>query len=115
MPIERREIRLAEDELMRAIISYGRQTPGVLPPGPVLRVALQHVPDAAPCVTATVLLAADREEPPVDVRLQASNVLEMLVRYCQEEGIPIPRGGQKSTSVIGGMLTLVIDSPRRET
>ncbi len=115
MPHERREIRLFEDELLQAIEVYGRQTPGVLPTGPLLGVSVAGKAPEPPVVTVTVRCAADPSGSPVEIVLNDESVFEVLVRFCLEEGIPIPRGGKKTTSVIDGLLALVInygDSPK---
>jgi len=109
MPFERREIRLTNDELLQAIEVYGRQTPGVLPTGPLLGVVVANSALEMPVVTVTVRCAADMTGPPVDIVLNHESVFEVLVRFCLEEGIPIPRGGRKTTSVLDGLLALVIN------
>ncbi len=108
MPLERREICLTNDELLEAIEFYGRQTPGVLPAGALLEVVVANHAPERPSVTATIRCTYDPVGPPVEVILNDQSVLELLLRFCVEEGIPIPRGGDKKTSVIDGLLTLVI-------
>lgn len=109
MPIERREICLTDEELMRAVQAYGRQTPGLLPIGPMLSVRVVVKAPNIPVVTVSIRLAGDSAEPPVDVCLGDESIFELLVRFCLDEGVPMPRGGKKVAQVIDGMLAMVID------
>jgi hypothetical protein len=112
MPIERREVRLDNTELMQAVASYALQTPGVLPNGNLVRVQVVHAAPGAPSVTAAVCPSAEPQASPIEVRLSHDSVLELLVRFCKEEGIPVPRSGAKAVTVIAGLLTLVIDQSK---
>jgi hypothetical protein len=112
MPIERREVRLDNTELMQAVASYAHQTPGVLPTGSLVGVQVRNHDPGAPSVTAAVRLAAEPQALPIEVRLSHDSVLELMVRFCKEEGIPVPRAGAKAVTVIAGLLTLVIDQSK---
>ncbi len=112
MPIERREIRLTEQELIHAIQAYGRQTPGVLPIGVLLGTDVADRTPDPPRVTVAVRLAADPDQPPVDVRISDQSLFELLIRFCMEEGIPLPRAGTKTAWVMDGLVTLVIENRR---
>jgi hypothetical protein len=109
MPIERRDIRFTPDELVRAISSYARQTPGVLPHGRLNSVAVAQAQDTAPVVTATVIPPAKTQSTPIEVQLSQDSILEMMIRFCKEESIPVPRNGRKAARVTEGLLTLIID------
>jgi hypothetical protein len=108
MPVERREIRLSNDEVMAAVSAYARLTPGILPSGKLQNV-LVAVSAARPCVTASVALVGDPSGPLVAVSISYESIVELVIRFCQEEGIPMPRGGSKHASIMDGLLTLVID------
>jgi hypothetical protein len=109
MPIERREIRLTDAELIQAMAAYARLTPGVLPDGQLLGMSASRSPAGAPIVTASVLLTAEPNGPPIEVRLAYESLFELLIRFCREEGIPMPRSGNKAAHVVGNSLYLVID------
>jgi hypothetical protein len=109
MPIERREIRLTGDELIQATSGYARFTPGVLPDGQILSVTVALTPQGQPVVTATVLLTETPDRPPIEVLLAYESLCELLIRFCRDEGIPMPRKSNKTAQVVGASLTLVID------
>jgi hypothetical protein len=109
MPIERREISLHTHELMQAVASYARQTPGALPVGEILGVCPSQASSGRPSVVVSVMLSAEPDGPPIDVRLTYESVFELLIRFCREEGIPMPRSGKKEARVVGALLTLLIE------
>ncbi len=109
MPIERREISLHTHELMQAVASYARLTPGVLPSGRILAVCPTMACANGPTVLVSVMLAAEPDGPPIDVRLTYESVFELLIRFCRDEGIPMPRSGSKSARVVDKNLALVIE------
>jgi hypothetical protein len=104
VPIERRYISLLEDELRQAVEAFRRVTPDVLPAG-ALRAVRVEGGGARPALTASVQVA----EHVVDIRLRDTSVLGLLVRFCLENNVPIPKRGNKVVTVVDGLLTLVID------
>jgi len=104
VPIERRTISLLEDELRQAVEAFRRVTPDVLPAGALRAVRIEGG-DAAPVLTASVQ-AGERV---LDVRLRDTSVLALLIRFCLENNVPIPKRGNKAVRLVDGLLTLVID------
>ena len=45
----------------------------------------------------------------LDVRLRDTSVLALLIRFCLENNVPIPKRGNKAVRLVDGLLTLVID------
>ena len=104
MPIERRTISLLEDELRQAVEAFRRVTPDVLPAG-ALRAVRVEGSSTPPVVTVSVQAAGHA----LDVRLRDASVLALLIRFCSENNVPIPKRGNKVVRVVDGLLTLVID------
>ncbi|MBV9116960.1 MAG: hypothetical protein JOY63_06310 [Acetobacteraceae bacterium] len=93
-----------DDELRQAVEAFRRVTPDVLPAG-ALRAIRVEDGDASPVLTASVQ-AGERV---LDVRLRDTSVLALLVRFCLENNVPIPKRGNKAVRLVDGLLTLVID------
>ncbi len=105
MPRERRKIIFTAEELVLAVRSYDRVTAEFLPSGHVrsvqvkdgdgvrLVVSLQAAPSGAACS--------------IDVAHQ--DVIELLIRACLENNIPIPRRAAKFLDVVDGDLAMVMD------
>ncbi len=109
MPLERREIRFRNEELLRAIASYGRLTPGVLPEGALQGVSVALGAQGAPAVTVLVALAVGGPGESVEVHLSSDSILELMIGFCRQEGIPMPRSASKHAAVFDSLLGLVIE------
>ena len=112
MPIERRRVSLFEGEVRLAVESYRRATPEVLPAGPLQQVSITDVPGGAPAMTVSVLMRYGSVEQLIEVRLNDDHVLALVVRFCVENNIPLPRTAKKTVVLQDGMLTLVFDFDR---
>ena len=45
----------------------------------------------------------------LEVRAEGTDIIQMLVRCCVENNIPIPKRGAKRAALIDGALALIID------
>jgi len=111
MPTERRQIILSTDEVLQAIQAYRRMAPEFLPRGSILGFRLDgpEAPGGAPALTVSVEMAYGRTHQATEVRAEEADVLQMLIRCCVENNIPIPRRGAKRAALVGGALALLID------
>ena len=105
MPRERREILLSEAELVDAIQSYRRMQTDVLPAGEIVAVEVQ----SADCIKVSILMEYGDCEQQADFVLSGARVIEVLIRFCIENNIPIPRCGKKSLQITAGELCLKIE------
>ena len=105
MPRERREILLSEDELVDAIRSYRRMQKDVLPAGEIVAVEVQ----SADCIKVSIVMEYGDCEQQADFVLSGARVIEVLIRFCIENNIPIPRCGKKSLQITAGELCLKIE------
>ncbi len=111
MPSERRQIILSAEETVHAVEAYRRVRPELLPRGPILgfRLDAPEAAGGAPALLVRVEMAYGRTHQAAEVRAEEADLLELLVRCCLENNIPIPRGGSKRAALIDGALALVID------
>lgn len=109
MPRETRQIALSDDELIQAIRSYRRMQPDFLPQGPVLRASFTRTEDLDTRLTVAVRMRYGASEQEVEVQLQEADLLPLLVRFCLENNIPVPRRGEKKAQLIDGAAVLHIE------
>lgn len=111
MPLERRHIILSAEEVLQAIASYRRTTPEFLPRGAILGFRLDEpeAPGGAPALTVSVEMSYGRTQQVTELRAEGTDVVQMLVRCCVENNIPIPRRGAKRAALIDGALALLIE------
>lgn len=105
MPIERRDITFTPDELLQAIDFYRICAPELLPPGPITGLSAHPGKGGAVTLSVTVRGVAG----PVESRLHAASVLEMLIRFCIESRIPLLRRARKHVTTADGNVTLVLE------
>ena len=111
MPIERRQIMLSESELLHAIQSYRRVRPSFLPNGDVNGLVLEPGTEKSSirlAIGVTMMYGQTRQT--IQIEPKDTDIVELLIRCCLENNIPIPRAGRKSAAVVDGMLTLLIYS-----
>jgi hypothetical protein len=114
MPVEIREVILDQDELLQAIHSYTRTLPTKYPPGRVVASASRSTPEG--------LLIEASINPPncgdqvITTQLTGDAPVEMLVRFCLENNIPVPRSGKKMVRAAesGMVLTITLSGAQLE-
>ena len=104
MPIELRRIILSADELDRAISSYRRITDGFLPDGDVDSTKVNQ--DGTLCITVNMSYSAPPKH--ADFDINAEHTRGILIRFCLENNIPIPRNGEKISLESNGRLVLQV-------
>jgi hypothetical protein len=110
MPIERRQIMLSEPELLQAIQSYRRVHPDFLPHGELKELGLKPSADGGVHLIIDVSMIYGQARQIIRIEPVATDIIELLIRCCLENNIPIPRAGRKSASIVDGMLALIICS-----
>ena len=111
MPMERRQIILSTDETLQAIQAYRRAAPEFLPRGRILGFRLDEpeAPGGPPALTVSIEMTYGRTHQVTEVRAEGADVVQVLVRCCVENNIPIPRRGAKRAALVDGALALLIE------
>jgi hypothetical protein len=110
MPIEQRKLIFSEDEVLQAIQSYARRRPDFLPQGRVLGFRPSPCPGGpAVGLTVAVEMTYGLTRQAIEVEAGETDVVELLIRCCLENNIPIPRTGAKRAAVEDGRLVLAVD------
>lgn len=104
MPIELRRIILSTDELERAVNSYRRITNELLPDGDVDTISVN--PDGTLQITVNMSYSTPSKR--ADFDINTDHVRDMLIRFCLENNIPIPRNGEKKPLEHEGRLVLQV-------
>jgi hypothetical protein len=111
MPIERRQIIFSEGEVLQAIESYRRTHTDFLPHGEVTGITLKPATGHVGVhLTISVGMIYGQTRHAVSIEAAEVAIVELLIRCCLENNIPIPKIGRKSAGVIDGMLMLSIAS-----
>jgi hypothetical protein len=113
MPLEKRQLVLSDEELLHALSAYRNMSAAFLPQGEILRVSVAAEPGSGPGDGAVVIVGirmcygSGQQE--IDVPLRGTDILSLLVRFCLENNVPIPRAGTKAAGAIDGKLALMIE------
>jgi hypothetical protein len=111
MPIERRQIMLSEAEVLHAVQIYRRVCPEFLPHGEVTGLTLVPKSDGGGVqLTIDFSMIYGKTRQTISIQAVETDVVDLLIRCCLENNIPIPRAGRKSATVMNGMLALIICS-----
>ena len=111
MPVERRQIILSEVEVLQAIESYRRTHAEFLPHGEVAGLTLKPTPgNSGVHLTVNVGMIYGQTRHAISIEVADADIVELLIRCCLENNIPIPKSSSKSAGVTDGMLTLIINS-----
>lgn len=109
MPAERRQILLSAEETLHAIQSYARMRPQFLPHGQVLGFRLDGGEEEGGIgLTISVEAVYGATRTVLDVRTTQPDIVELLIRCCLENNIPIPRSSAKAAAVVDGHLALIV-------
>ncbi|NBC96733.1 MAG: hypothetical protein GVY27_10305 [Deinococcus-Thermus bacterium] len=117
MPAELRQIIFSRDEITHAVARHRvglAETAGgpapELPPGDILQVRIDHDPTAP---VHLKILPEDGSDARM-VALPAEALGACLVRYCRDQGIPIPANGRKTLLAMGDSVILSLQIDTRE-
>lgn len=98
MTIERREIILTGNELPDAVRAHARSEPSFLPRGVITEVAVHT--DEEPISITLRLEGAKRDADEVRILLDKEKCVPILLRFCLEHNIPVPKSGRKLVKII---------------
>lgn len=119
MPLEKRQIILSENELLHALSAYRNVNTKFLPGGDILQVTIAarcaDRPAEGVVVTVSIQMCYGDSQQKIDVPLRDADILSLLVRFCLENNVPIPRSGAKAAGAVDGKLALLIDYDHSET
>ena len=104
MAIEMRRIFLSLRELVEATHSYLRANVEIIGAVHVTTVHLGKDGE----MTVNFVRDTLPDSPPGDVELHGEHVVSLLVRFCHENNIPLPRHGRKSVVTNGNSLALQV-------
>lgn len=98
MPIERRDIILINEEALLAVRAQARMEPWLFPPGQIIAVDINKNEEPLLVTVATAGAPNKRES----VALNRQQAVEVLIRFCLENNIPLPRLGYKTAIIVPG-------------
>jgi hypothetical protein len=104
MPREIRQIILTKEELVGAINSYKRTSPEALPQGDVLSYAVN--PNGGLKLRMKIYYGASGQQ--IEIDLDERHVIQILVKFCLENNIMLPRNSSRSYKVINEEFVLII-------
>ena len=106
MPRESRKVVFSDEEVLQAVQSYARMTPNLLPQGSVISAEVLASPDLR--LSASVKMNYGNAMRQASFDLTTRDTVELLIRACLENNIPIPRRAEKHLGLVEGELALVI-------
>jgi hypothetical protein len=105
MPREHREIIFSLQELESAVRSYARVTPRFLPVGEQIACS----PDASGGLAITVHATYGATVQEMVIEVRPEDIEALLIRFCLENNVMLPRAGQKRVVGHEDGLALFID------
>ena len=113
MPIEKRQILLSSEELVHAIEAYRNVNPTFLPQGDLLKAEVgpgteAHAPADVEVTVSICMRYGDRKHR-VDLTIPTADIVSLLIRFCLENNVPVPRLGTKAAALMNGALALRIE------
>jgi hypothetical protein len=106
MPIEHREVVVDENELHLAVGAFVRVWPMSFPEGRYAAAKLASTPDGP--VVEALFDSTEGTNQSNRFCLDSGMLIEVLVRFCHENNIPVPRAGRKSVQVSQSSVSLKI-------
>jgi len=109
MPTEMRKVVFTNAEVLEAVRSYNAKAKEKLPTGEILSFKISVDNDV---IAITIDISDDKSGKTLGVRLTESYIAAVLMSYCVDHKIPIPRAGDKSLQIIGDSIALSISLKR---
>jgi len=104
MVTEVRKIILSQAELDKALNSFRRVKPDFLPPG---RILYCRPVDAQPSIGVEMVYGNTKRE--MEISVPMHDFVEVMVKFCVENNICLPRQGTKSAGFVEGNAMLHIE------
>jgi len=112
MPAEVRHVLFRPTEVVSAIADYYRRMQMPLPPGSVVRSAVE---DENGAVRFTMVVSRDDGSARQSVTLEGSQLAAALILFCRDHRVPLPSDSDKSLKKLDDWLALVVTrNPRQE-
>jgi hypothetical protein len=108
MPTEQRKIILAPAETQQAIDSFRRTNPDVMPAGSMKGFFLNGSAEEVELVISLGGFARS-SQPVSDFILKGHQLTSMLIKFCLENNIPVPRSSKRFSCLHGDRLALSIE------
>ncbi len=104
MAVEVRFILFSMKEITQALVAHLRKAGKPLPVGSVRRVSLA----AAPTLNVAIDLVPDKEGEAVRMTVKEGELIAMIIAFCIDQHIPLPRDGAKSLRLVENEFYLVV-------
>ncbi len=113
MLTEIRKLIFPDDDLITGIVDHMRATSKTLPRGAMTSLEIVKSPDLHVVLNVHDVANDESHSFPVD----SDNLVRVMVRYCINKKIPIPKNAKKSVEEINGrmVLSILIDDDVRRT
>lgn len=103
MPREIRQIFFDQDETIVAVSAFRRTHPDFLPQGEIKKVQLCEAG-----LTATIEMKYGETVHMLDFKVDSAHLTEVLVKFCGENNIAIPKAGRPRPVIAGNAVMLEI-------
>ncbi|MDH5749927.1 MAG: hypothetical protein OEY85_11525 [Rhodospirillales bacterium] len=105
MTSELRKITFDQTEVQAALVNHCLRSKIYIPDANIDKITLHDTAEGAAVLYFTVSNPAD----PHEVTLNRDNLAAALIRYAMDQGIPLPRIGQKILAIKDGAVSLMIN------
>ncbi len=109
MSSEYRIVFFEDREIVLALIEHARTQGMKLPPGRVIKMAVDRE------TFAVKLVYAKKGEAPKHVEFDASALSQAMIRHCKGTGIPLPMRARKELRFVEGRIAFVVQLERPAT
>jgi hypothetical protein len=109
MPLEQRKIILSQYEVQQALDSFRRTSEYLMPTGRVKGFFLENTREKEPELIVSLECSDNPHQPVIDVTVKGHQLSGMLIKFCLENNIPIPRKSQRQCCLVDGKLALSIE------
>ncbi len=105
MAKENRRITLSSEELICAFESYRRVAYGFLPEGTIARC----IPSSLGTITVVLETSYGRFTQQTEFTFGGPDILQLMLRFCIENHIMLPRNGRKHLAISDSAVTICIE------
>ncbi len=100
-----RRVSFSKEELLCAFEAYSRKTPGFLPEGLLLNCTPRLTTEEGCSISATINTPSGNKE----LVFRDTEVLQVLILFCIENNVMLPRDGQKLFVVMDAHACLLVE------
>ncbi len=110
MASELRHITLSDAEFTSSLHSFRRTHEDFLPSGEIVEWAA----GTDKTIDVTMIIKGGSSVNQMMFTVESQQIIDILVRFCMENNIPVPRAGDKKWSAVDGGITLSVALQGRE-